>query len=110
VLGQRGGETAHTLIVPELAAHIHVPVANSAAADAATPDPSGGKVLGASSGRTGSPGQPLPAHKDSPGEPTLQLQARCVSTKGGNQPHENMSPYLVLNVVIALQGIFPSQN
>jgi len=29
---------------------------------------------------------------------------------GGSQPHENMSPYLVLNFVIALQGIFPSQN
>ena len=28
----------------------------------------------------------------------------------GSQPHENMSPYLVLNFVIALQGIFPSQN
>jgi microcystin-dependent protein len=30
--------------------------------------------------------------------------------QGGSQPHENMSPYLVLNYVIALQGIFPSQN
>jgi microcystin-dependent protein len=29
---------------------------------------------------------------------------------GGNQPHENMSPYLVLNFIVALQGIFPSQN
>jgi len=110
VLGQRGGETAHTLIVPELAAHIHVPVANSAAADAATPDPSGGKVLGASSGRTGSPVQPFAANMYSSGNPTVQLDARCVSNTGGNQPHENMSPYLVLNVVIALQGIFPSQN
>ena len=29
---------------------------------------------------------------------------------GGSQPHENKQPYLVLNFIIALQGIFPSQN
>jgi microcystin-dependent protein len=29
---------------------------------------------------------------------------------GGSQPHDNLSPYLVLNFCIALQGIFPSQN
>ena len=29
---------------------------------------------------------------------------------GGSQPHNNMMPYLVLNFIIALQGIFPSQN
>jgi len=28
---------------------------------------------------------------------------------GGSQPHDNMAPYLTLNFVIALQGIFPSQ-
>src|SRR5216684_3283418 len=33
-----------------------------------------------------------------------------ISSDGGSQPHENMQPYLVLNVIIALQGIFPSQN
>ena len=29
---------------------------------------------------------------------------------GGSQPHENRQPFLVLNFIIALQGIFPSQN
>jgi microcystin-dependent protein len=29
---------------------------------------------------------------------------------GGSQPHDNMQPYLVMNHVIALQGIFPSRN
>ena len=32
------------------------------------------------------------------------------SVSGGNQPHNNMPPYLVLNYVIALQGIFPSRD
>jgi len=29
---------------------------------------------------------------------------------GGNQPHENLQPYLALNFCIALAGIFPSRN
>jgi len=33
-----------------------------------------------------------------------------VMNAGGSQPHENRMPYTVLNFVIALQGIFPSQN
>jgi microcystin-dependent protein len=37
------------------------------------------------------------------------LAPGLVSTVGGSQPHENQSPYLVLNFVIALQGIYPSR-
>jgi microcystin-dependent protein len=33
-----------------------------------------------------------------------------VSNAGGSQPHSNLQPFLVINYVIALQGIFPSQN
>jgi microcystin-dependent protein len=38
------------------------------------------------------------------------MSPACIQPTGGSQPHDNMSPYLVLNFVIALQGIFPSQN
>jgi microcystin-dependent protein len=38
------------------------------------------------------------------------LAPNSVSSVGGSQAHNNMMPYLVLNFVIALQGIFPSQN
>jgi microcystin-dependent protein len=33
-----------------------------------------------------------------------------ISNVGGSQPHSNQQPYLVLNFVIALTGIFPSRN
>jgi microcystin-dependent protein len=33
-----------------------------------------------------------------------------VTNAGGSQPHENRQPFLVLNWIVALQGIFPSQN
>ena len=38
------------------------------------------------------------------------LQPNSVTSIGGSQPHNNMMPYLVLNFIIALQGIFPSRN
>lgn len=39
-----------------------------------------------------------------------QLNAGAVSNTGGSQPHNNMMPYLTLNFIISLQGIFPSPN
>ena len=44
------------------------------------------------------------------GVPTTPLRPEAISIVGGSQAHQNMSPYLVLNFIIALQGIFPSQN
>ncbi len=38
------------------------------------------------------------------------LRPDAVSNVGGSQPHTNLMPYLVLNFIIALQGIFPSRN
>ena len=38
------------------------------------------------------------------------IEPQSVTNIGGSQPHNNMMPYLVLNFIIALQGIFPSQN
>lgn len=40
--------------------------------------------------------------------PNVQLAAQNVSPVGGSQPHDNMQPYLVINYIISLFGIFPS--
>jgi microcystin-dependent protein len=95
MLGELGGEVTHTLNISELSAHTHVPVGSSHAADVASP-------LGAlwAAGNTSQYGP----------TPNTSMRPDLVLAAGGNQPHENMSPYLVLNFVIALQGIFPSQN
>lgn len=45
-----------------------------------------------------------------PQDGSATLAPNTVATAGGGQPHENMQPYLTLNFIIALQGIFPSQN
>ena len=40
----------------------------------------------------------------------VTMAPQAVSNIGGSQPHNNMMPYLTLNFIIALQGIFPSQT
>jgi microcystin-dependent protein len=41
---------------------------------------------------------------------TAQFAPNAITSVGGSQPHENMSPYLALNFCISLVGIFPSRN
>jgi microcystin-dependent protein len=95
VLGERGGETAHTVNQSEMPAHNHVPVGNSSAPTAPAP---GGNLWAANPNNLYSNAQ------------NSAMNPACILPTGGSQPHENMSPYLVLNFIIALQGIFPSQN
>jgi microcystin-dependent protein len=113
-LGTVGGETTHTLILSELAAHNHTVMADStkAGGTANSPDPAGTMVLGESSGSSGNPPKAMAANMYATVTSQLNtaLDPRCSSPVGGNQPHQNMSPYLVLSVIIALQGIFPSQT
>jgi microcystin-dependent protein len=94
-LGESGGEQAHTLNVSELPAHSHAPVGNSQPANAGAP---AGNLWAA--GAASSFGA----------TPDSTMRVGMIGNTGGSQPHENMSPYLVLNFVIALVGIFPSRN
>jgi microcystin-dependent protein len=42
--------------------------------------------------------------------PAAQMATQAVSTTGGSQPHDNLQPYLCVNFIISLFGVFPSQN
>jgi microcystin-dependent protein len=46
----------------------------------------------------------------STGAANASLNANTIGPAGGNQPHANLQPLLVLNYCIALEGIFPSRN
>ena len=94
-LGESSGETAHTLAISEMPAHTHTPVGSSNNAGAASP---AGNLWASLSGGGYSP------------TANTAMNPASILPTGGSQAHDNMSPYLVLNFCIALQGIFPSQN
>lgn len=100
VLGERAGEEQHTLLISEVAKHNHIINATSAGAN--TPSPAGNLLAQTGTGQT--------VYLQNPQGVDSSLVGASVSPYGGSQPHENRSPYLVLNWCIALTGIFPSRN
>ncbi|CAG7633751.1 phage tail protein [Paenibacillus allorhizosphaerae] len=96
-LGQTGGSEAVTLTTNQIPAHNH-------------------QMLGQTKrGNTNSPQNAVWAKStlrqfnDSSGQ-TQSMHPNIVSPSGGSQPHDNMMPYLTINFIISLFGIYPSQT
>jgi len=102
-LGEAAGSTAVTINIQQLPTHFHLAMASATQADQATllnPNNNNSpNILAAVTGAQYVGPQSL-----------TTIEPTSVTSVGGNQPHNNMMPYLVLNFIIALQGIFPSQN
>ena len=97
VQGQAGGEASHTLIQSEMPQHAHS--AQVQPANASTGVPGNNLLAGVTSF----------AYRNSLSN-LATLAPGTISNAGGSQPHPNQQPYLVLNFIIALTGIFPSRN
>lgn len=98
-LGGMGGQETHTLTSLEMPSHAH---GLQASADFATSTSPTGHVLAAKA-RGG-------ANLYAAGNSPTPLSSVVVGDAGGSQAHENRQPYLALSFIIALQGIYPSQN
>ena len=96
LLGQAGGQEFHTLTASEMVAHNHIMNGTSTTG---TVNQTTGNVLGVSQ---------TPIYQTFANPTTLAPET--ISNVGGSQPHENRQPFIVLNFIIALQGIFPSRN
>jgi microcystin-dependent protein len=96
-LGQTGGAETVTLTTSQIPSHSHAPLCNSN--PGTQQDPSNGIWASPSSGTIYSSTAPATA-----------LNAGAVGSSGGSQPHDNMIPFLVINFILSLFGIFPSQT
>jgi microcystin-dependent protein len=97
-LGETGGAETVTLLQSEIAAHSHSLVASTQPGEDPSP---GGEALGRSVGAS--------LYQTS-GAGLSAMAPQALSPAGGDQPHNNMQPYLTLNFCIALQGVFPPRS
>lgn len=97
-VGETGGESAATLLVSQIPAHSHNLLA-AAAASTGTAGPTVSLAPVAS-------GAPIYHAATSP----VGMDPASIGATGGSSPHNNLQPYLVLNFIIAMAGIFPPRG
>ena len=97
-LGEEGGVESQTLTTQQIPVHTHALLASTDFGQSPQPQsaflaqPTTGKMyVGAQS-------------------PTVNLNNNALTQVGGSQPHDNMQPYLCINFILSLFGVFPSQT
>ncbi|MDR7208661.1 tail fiber protein [Flavobacterium piscis] len=95
ILAETGGAEQITLTTQQIPAHTHALLATTNLANSASPanaylsaTATGNKIY-------------------STANPTIPLNAQGISPTGGSQPHDNFQPYLCVDFIISLFGIFP---
>ncbi len=97
-IGEMAGQESVTLTTNEMPAHNHI--LNAVTADGNEASPTGNV-----------PANTKTLDKEySSATPNTTMKNTMVANAGGNQPHENRSPYLVMKCIIALQGIYPPRD
>ncbi|HEY6968149.1 MAG TPA: tail fiber protein [Candidatus Angelobacter sp.] len=100
-LGETAGEQTVTLLQTEMPAHVHGAVAATGSDQGAPPNnawASGTKFTGVN------------VYAPSDPQNNQQMNPFALSIAGGSLPHNNMTPFLGLTFIIALQGVFPARS
>jgi microcystin-dependent protein len=95
ILAETGGAEEITLTVSQIPTHSHAPMASTNASSAQTP---ANNLMGKST--------QIDAFINT--VPSTALSPSSIGSVGGSQPHTNFQPYLCVNFIISLFGIFPS--
>lgn len=103
-LGSKGGQETHTLAVAEIPSHNHSVSLHAERGLPTTTDPANNMISQHAAGNNAF--KPYDANEDK----AMATQSIRQSNVGGNQSHNNMQPYLTVNYIICLQGIFPSRS
>jgi microcystin-dependent protein len=98
-LGETGGSQTVSLLESEIPVHSHALNSHAVPGDAATPE---GLALARSIGAT--------PYRPPAGAPLVSMADQALAPAGGDQPHNNLQPYLTFYFAIALQGVFPPRG
>jgi microcystin-dependent protein len=112
-MGETAGVQNVTLTTPQIPMHTHSIIATTSAATTGAP---ANNFLAATNGNNSVITPPYPDVKlyttlplpSGPTSPNVTLDNSALSLTGGSLPHDNMMPYVCINFIIALYGIFPS--
>ncbi len=96
VLAETGGVETVTLTVSQVPSHAHAMLASN---DVPTGSSPAGNLTAQSANKI-----------YRAGTPSVYLSPNAVGSTGGSQPHTNFQPYLCVDFIISLYGIFPSQT
>ena len=99
-LGQKGGTETNTLTTNQLPSHRHSLFASGAPASQLSPSDNNLAAQSPSSG--------LATYTDSSVDSTMGSSS--IGSTGGGQPVNNLQPYLCVNYIIALEGVYPSRS
>jgi microcystin-dependent protein len=98
-IGETGGSDTVSLLESEIPSHPHSLMADARGANLNNPSPS--NALARST--------PQQIYTTPPA-PLTPLADQTIAPAGGDQPHNNLMPYLTLNFCIALQGVYPPRT
>lgn len=98
-IGEASGSSTVTLLESEIPAHNHIVSGVSGTGPTSPANNSWGTGVG----RT-----PPPSYQN--GNPNVTMSPNALGVTGSSSPHNNMQPYLVVNFIIAMQGIFPPRG
>ena len=99
-IGETGGEETISLLVNEMPTHTHALRAQNESGDEVA-TPAGNTLNHPTSGNL---------YNNAANQPVVAMSGNAIAPVGGNQPHNNMQPYLTLGFAIALQGVFPPRS
>ena len=98
-LGETGGSDTVTLLESEIPSHAHTLRGDVNVAE--SPDPSGNTLARGSS---------INVYHSNTNQNLVAMAEGSLAPAGGDQPHNNLQPYLTFHFCIALQGVFPPRT
>jgi microcystin-dependent protein len=99
-LGQESGAPFVTLLQSEIPVHNHLVEAVPDPADQTTPQ----------NNRSLARSKPGNVYQSTTNQNIVTMDPNSTSVAGGSQPHNNQQPFLVMNFIIAMQGVFPPRG